>query len=187
VGYSSTDESTRFIGDAAKNQASSNPEGTVFDVKRLIGRQYSDSSVQKDKKLFPFGVVADGKGKPLIEVKSGPKRVVKKISPEEVSGMVSIFLFSFSTFLFLLFLLFFPFPNELGTSRGIPHSSPFVIDVATGQQTRTESIHQVNPMRHKRSPKVQQKVHRFWLVVAGSSCNERRALRKIKMALHSHT
>ncbi|GMI62432.1 hypothetical protein ScalyP_jg3529 [Parmales sp. scaly parma] len=88
VGYSSTDESTRFIGDSAKNQASSNPEGTVFDVKRLIGRQYSDSSVQKDKKLFPFGVVADGKGKPLIEVKSGPKRVVKKISPEEVSGMV---------------------------------------------------------------------------------------------------
>ena len=99
----------------------------MFDVKRLIGRQYSDSSVQKDKKLFPFGVVADGKGKPLIEVKSGPKRVVKKISPEEVSGMVSIFLFSFSIFHFP-FSPFSPFLSLPQRTRHVAwNSSQFSI------------------------------------------------------------
>lgn len=44
----------RLVGDAAKNQASSNPAHTVFDVKRLIGRKFSDPSVQKDAKLFPY-------------------------------------------------------------------------------------------------------------------------------------
>lgn len=51
-----TDEGERLIGDSAKNQATINPENTVFDVKRLIGRKYSDKSVQADKKLFPFKV-----------------------------------------------------------------------------------------------------------------------------------
>ena len=41
----------RLIGDAAKNQATVNPEQTVFDVKRLIGRKYSDKTVQADKKV----------------------------------------------------------------------------------------------------------------------------------------
>lgn len=48
------DKGNRLVGDAAKNQAASNPINTVFDVKRLIGRKYSDSTVQKDSKLFPF-------------------------------------------------------------------------------------------------------------------------------------
>lgn len=47
----------RLIGDAAKNQATTNPENTVFDVKRLIGRTFDDKSVQADTKLFPFKVV----------------------------------------------------------------------------------------------------------------------------------
>ncbi len=44
----------RLVGDAAKNQAAVNPSNTVFDVKRLIGRKYSDASVQKDAKLLPY-------------------------------------------------------------------------------------------------------------------------------------
>ena len=43
----------QLVGDAAKNQATTNPINTVFDVKRLIGRKFSDPIVQKDVKLFP--------------------------------------------------------------------------------------------------------------------------------------
>jgi endoplasmic reticulum chaperone BiP len=46
----------RLIGDAAKNQAATNPEGTIFDVKRLIGRNFNDRSVQADMKLLPYQV-----------------------------------------------------------------------------------------------------------------------------------
>lgn len=49
-----TAEGERLIGDAAKNQLTSNPENTVFDVKRLIGREWGDSTVQSDIKFFPF-------------------------------------------------------------------------------------------------------------------------------------
>ena len=52
--YVAWSDGQRLIGDAAKNQASSNPQNTVFDVKRLIGRKFTDSSVQKDQKLMPF-------------------------------------------------------------------------------------------------------------------------------------
>merc|ERR1719410_3249045 len=57
----------RLVGDAAKNQATINPENTVFDVKRLIGRNFSDKSVQADKKLVPYKIVSD-KNKPMIEI-----------------------------------------------------------------------------------------------------------------------
>lgn len=49
-----TREGERVVGDAAKNQAASNPSNTVFDVKRLIGRKYTDDAVQKDAKHLPF-------------------------------------------------------------------------------------------------------------------------------------
>ena len=49
-----TPEGERLIGDAAKNQLTSNPENTVFDAKRLIGREWSDHTVQSDIKHFPF-------------------------------------------------------------------------------------------------------------------------------------
>ena len=49
-----TADGQRLVGDSAKNQASSNPTNTVFDVKRLIGRKFSDASVQKDAKLLPY-------------------------------------------------------------------------------------------------------------------------------------
>lgn len=46
----------RLIGDAAKNQLTTNPENTVFDAKRLIGREFNDKTVQDDIKLWPFKV-----------------------------------------------------------------------------------------------------------------------------------
>ena len=52
VAYGS--DGQRLIGDAAKNQAATNPINTIFDVKRLIGRKFSDPSVQKDSKLLPY-------------------------------------------------------------------------------------------------------------------------------------
>ena len=64
VGF--TDEE-RLIGDAAKNQAPQNPENTVFDAKRLIGRTYSDGDVKKDMAHWPFKIVNKG-GKPMIQV-----------------------------------------------------------------------------------------------------------------------
>jgi len=75
----------RLVGDAAKNQATINPENTVFDVKRLIGRKYKDKTVQADKKLFPF-VLANKNGKPYIQVDVAGEK--KTFAPEEVSAMV---------------------------------------------------------------------------------------------------
>jgi heat shock protein 5 len=51
-----TDEE-RLVGDAAKNQAAANPFRTIFDIKRLIGRKFSESDVQKDIKHFPYKYV----------------------------------------------------------------------------------------------------------------------------------
>jgi heat shock protein 5 len=59
-----TDEE-RLIGEAAKNQASMNPSRTVYDVKRLIGRRYSDSTVQYDKKYLPYELI-DKDGRPYV-------------------------------------------------------------------------------------------------------------------------
>jgi len=56
-----------LIGDAAKNQAASNPTNTVFDAKRMIGRDYNDQDVQKDRKHWPFKLANKG-GKPMIQV-----------------------------------------------------------------------------------------------------------------------
>jgi len=79
-----TDEE-RLIGDAAKNQASLNPENTVFDIKRLIGRGFTDKDVQKDKTLLPFKIVNKSK-KPAVEVLlKGEKKV---FSSEEISAMI---------------------------------------------------------------------------------------------------
>lgn len=75
----------RLIGDAAKNQAALNPKNTVFDAKRLIGRAFSDESVQKDIKTWPFEVV-DSEGNPLIKVQYLDEE--KTFSPQEISSMV---------------------------------------------------------------------------------------------------
>jgi Hsp70 protein len=85
-----TDGGTRLVGDPAKNQASQNPTGTIFDVKRLIGRNFKDATVQKDKTLFPFDVESDKNGKPVISVNVGGSKgkEKKQFTPEEISGMV---------------------------------------------------------------------------------------------------
>eukprot|EP01033_Poteriospumella_lacustris_P007711 gene7711-5542_t len=80
-----TDDGERLIGDSAKNQATINPENTVFDVKRLIGRKYSDKSVQADKKLFPYKVVSKD-DKPYVEIVIDGKP--RQFAPEEVSAMI---------------------------------------------------------------------------------------------------
>ena len=84
--YVAFNESERLIGDAAKNQSAQNPTNTVFDAKRLIGRKFTDSTVQDDIKLWPFGVKADENGKPLIEVDYQDEK--KTFHPEEISSMV---------------------------------------------------------------------------------------------------
>ncbi|XP_058739392.1 heat shock cognate 70 kDa protein-like [Vicia villosa] len=76
----------RLIGEAAKNQASSNPTNTVFDAKRLIGRKYSDSVIQNDILLWPFKVIAGDNDKPLILVNYQGKE--KQLVAEEISAMI---------------------------------------------------------------------------------------------------
>lgn len=83
--YVAFTDSERLIGDSAKNQVASNPENTVFDAKRLIGRKFNDPTVQADMKHWSFSVV-DVDGKPKIEVMfNGEKR---QFRPEEISSMV---------------------------------------------------------------------------------------------------
>jgi len=78
-------ENERLIGEAAKNQATLNPENTIFDVKRLIGRNFNDAEVQRDMKLMPYKIVNKG-GKPYVQVRV--KGEDKVYSPEEVSAMI---------------------------------------------------------------------------------------------------
>merc|ERR1740127_122203 len=85
--YVAFTEDERLIGEAAKNQATVNPAQTLFDVKRLIGRRFKDSTVQKDMKLLPYKIV-DKAGKPAISVQVSGKE--KTMSAEEVSSMVLI-------------------------------------------------------------------------------------------------
>ena len=86
--YVAFNDNERLIGDAAKNQASMNPENTVFDAKRLIGRKIDDVSIQSDMKHWPFKVVAKDGGKPHVQVEY--KNETKTFSPEELSAMVLI-------------------------------------------------------------------------------------------------
>lgn len=78
-------DTERLIGDAAKNQFAMNPSNTVFDAKRLIGRKFTDSTVQSDLKHFPFKVI-DKDGKPYVTVDY--KGEPKTFAPEEISAAV---------------------------------------------------------------------------------------------------
>mmetsp|Transcript_21738 Transcript_21738/g.52317 ORF Transcript_21738/g.52317 Transcript_21738/m.52317 type:complete len:661 (+) Transcript_21738:92-2074(+) len=75
----------RLVGDAAKNQGIMNPENTIFDVKRLIGRKFTDTTVVHDKKLLPYELV-NSAGKPYIQVLFKGEK--KTYSPEEISAMI---------------------------------------------------------------------------------------------------
>lgn len=86
--YVAFTDTERLIGDAAKNQVALNPQNTVFDAKRLIGRKFSDPSVQSDLVHWPFKVVSGPGDKPMIVVSY--KNEEKMFSPEEISSMVLV-------------------------------------------------------------------------------------------------
>ncbi|PQA74270.1 molecular chaperone DnaK [Brucella oryzae] len=77
-----TDSDERLIGQPAKRQAVTNPEGTIFAVKRLIGRRFDDPMVTKDKDLVPYQIVKGDNGDAWVEVHG------KKYSPSQVSAMI---------------------------------------------------------------------------------------------------
>merc|ERR1711943_123246 len=80
-------DTERLIGDAVKNQAAMNPENTIFDAKRLIGRKMDDPALQADMKHFPFKVI-NKDSKPHIQ--ASLKGETKTFSPEEISSMVLV-------------------------------------------------------------------------------------------------
>ena len=80
-----TDEE-KLVGDASKNIATMFPKTTLHDIKRLIGRKYSDEIVQKDKKLWSFDVEGDQNDKPYVVIDYKGEK--KKLYPEEISAMI---------------------------------------------------------------------------------------------------
>ena len=84
--YVAFTETERLIGDAAKNQIIKNPENTVFDAKRLIGRKFDDDVVQKDMRHWPFKIIRGADDKPMIEVSFKGK--IERFHPEQISSMV---------------------------------------------------------------------------------------------------
>jgi len=77
-----TSDGERLVGQPAKRQAVTNPEGTLFAVKRLIGRRYDDPMVEKDKHLVPYKIVKGDNGDAWVEVHG------TKYSPSQVSAMI---------------------------------------------------------------------------------------------------
>ena len=77
-----TSKGERLVGQPAKRQAVTNPEGTLFSIKRLIGRRYDDKMVSKDKELVPYHIVAGDNGDAWVEVQG------KKYAPSQISAFV---------------------------------------------------------------------------------------------------
>ena len=75
-----TDDGERLVGQPAKRQAVTNPEKTIFAVKRLIGRRYDDPMVEKDKKLVPYKISKAGNGDAWVEADG------KSYSPSQISA-----------------------------------------------------------------------------------------------------
>ena len=75
-------DNERLVGAAAKRQAVTNPENTLFAIKRLIGRRYDSPEVEKDKKLVPFKIVPGDNGDAWVEVKG------QKYAPSQISAIV---------------------------------------------------------------------------------------------------
>ncbi|TWU73092.1 ATPase with role in protein import into the ER [Metarhizium rileyi] len=79
-----TDEE-RLVGDSAKNQAAANPERTIYDIKRLIGRKFDEKLVARDIKHYPYKVVSK-ENKPVVKVQD--RGTEKTFTPEEISAMI---------------------------------------------------------------------------------------------------
>ena len=74
----------RLVGDSAKNQATLHPEHFIFGVKRLLGRDFMDPTVQADRKVLPYDISSGKNGKPIISVPSH----AESFTPEQISAMV---------------------------------------------------------------------------------------------------
>merc|ERR1712198_239025 len=85
--YVAFTDTERLIGDAAKNQVAMNPNNTIFDAKRLVGRKFNDSTVQSDRKHWSFQVI-DQNGLPRLRVEYQSEE--KTFTPEEISSMVLV-------------------------------------------------------------------------------------------------
>ncbi|MEM6945131.1 MAG: Hsp70 family protein, partial [Pseudomonadota bacterium] len=77
-----TEDGERLVGQPAKRQAVTNPENTLFAVKRLIGRRHSDPTVDKDKGMVPFKIVEGKNGDAWVEARG------EKYSPSQISAYV---------------------------------------------------------------------------------------------------
>ena len=77
-----TDDGEKLVGQPAKRQAVTNPENTIFAVKRLIGRNFEDPTVKKDIETSPFKIVNSEKGDAWIEAKK------EKYSPSQISAFI---------------------------------------------------------------------------------------------------
>ena len=75
----------RLVGDSAKNSSGQNATNTVYEIKRMLGREFNDPILQKDLKLLPYKVI-NVNGKPKVEVML--KDEVKQFTPEEISAMI---------------------------------------------------------------------------------------------------
>ncbi|MBP5399662.1 MAG: molecular chaperone DnaK [Alphaproteobacteria bacterium] len=75
-------DNERLVGAAAKRQAVTNPENTLFAIKRLIGRRFDSPEVEKDKKLVPFKIISGDNGDAWVEVKD------QKYAPSQISAIV---------------------------------------------------------------------------------------------------
>ncbi len=79
-------EGKRYIGEQAKKQITKNYKNTIYDIKRLIGRDFNDKMVQEDIKSWPFKVEKDSKNKPIIIVEYNNEK--KKLYPEQIAAMI---------------------------------------------------------------------------------------------------
>src|SRR5215471_6598172 len=77
-----TDTGERLVGTIARRQAITNPENTIFAVKRLIGRRFDDPEVQKTMKIAPYHIIRGENGDAWIEVRG------KKHGPQEISAII---------------------------------------------------------------------------------------------------
>src|SRR6201996_2494283 len=77
-----TESGERLVGDGAKRQAVTNPENTLFAIKRLIGRSFDDPIVKKDMALVPYHIVKGGNGDAWVECRG------EKYSPSQISAFI---------------------------------------------------------------------------------------------------
>jgi heat shock protein 1/8 len=81
--YVAFNDVERLVGQPAKTQAALNPKNTVYDAKRLLGRKFTDETVQSDMKHFSFDLVADSNNQPQIKLQDGTQ-----YRPEQISAMI---------------------------------------------------------------------------------------------------